>query len=180
MQTVTTTVNLPDDQLAEIGRVAVLWSHFEWQFEDCIHRLSGVSKKRARIMTQGMPVRPRILTIRGLMQERGLAGTPLANKFEAVAHQVTDKNAENERNTVVHSLWHLGKGNKQWYAVRTAGSWSPGPKKKVRRSVLPESTPMGRNQLIAVSNRLISLMMQMKEFNQGLRSALAPSRGKSR
>ena len=179
MRIISTTVDLPDDQLAEIGRVSVLWSHLEWQFEDCIRLLSGASKSRARIMTQGMPLRSRIMTVRALLQERGLVNT-LSAQFEPIAKEITDKHVESQRNTVVHSLWHQDKNTEQWHAVATAGSWYSGERlRRIRRSVLPESTPMGKNQLVTLSNQIVSLMRQMKKFRDMIKPGLASSPRKS-
>ena len=159
--------------------VSVLWSHLEWQFEDCIRMLSGTSKDRARIMTQGMPLRSRIMTVRALLQERGLINT-LSAQFEPIAKEITEKDVESQRNTVVHSLWHQDKNTKQWYAVITAGSWFSGKRLgRIRRSVLPESTPMGRPQLVTLSNRIILLMTQMNGFRRAVKSGLSASPKKS-
>ena len=61
---------LGDESLSEIGRITVHFALLEWTLIDVIHRLLGVSERRARIITSEMSFRGLQQLASSLVRER--------------------------------------------------------------------------------------------------------------
>jgi len=96
---------VPDNFLAEIGRVTAHFALLEYDLIELTHQLLGLSRNMARAITSELSFRGLQQLAASLLRERFPSEV---EKFESVLAKVSK--AEERRNTVSHSLW--GDGGK--------------------------------------------------------------------
>lgn len=164
--------DLPDWLFAGIGRIAAEWSLLEYELEETIRVLLDVDVKRARIITAGMNARSRLACISNMMQMRDIA----TNEFQTLRNRI-EKEIENERNKIVHSLW--GQIEPKWYIIRTGGKRDASGAIKLSRAVLPERIPMSSESFEEICSKIQTASNDLIAIRAQIASALPPSQHKS-
>jgi hypothetical protein len=94
---------LPDEHLAEIGRIVVHFAILEWNLVQLIHLLLATDPGTTRAITSQLSFRAELDLSAALVTEK--LGAQAANRFKPVAKLLLD--AADERNAVAHSIWGL-------------------------------------------------------------------------
>jgi len=106
LKIITKLTAVPDEFLAEIGRVTAHFALLEYDLIELTHQLLWLPEKMARSITSELSFRGLQQLAASLLRERFPSEV---EKFESVLTKVSK--AEERRNTVSHSLW--GSGGKR-------------------------------------------------------------------
>lgn len=98
-------LNIDDNTLAEIGKVAVMFSYLEHSLSEIITRvfmIGGCAREIGSIVTAELSFKQRISTLESLLLQLGKGTSSIAefNRIKSLLIQ-----AEESRNKVVHSVW---------------------------------------------------------------------------
>jgi hypothetical protein len=97
--------DLPDDYLAELGRIAVRWARLEADLGTAVAQLAFGSfpmAEHAAALTAHIPMRTRCDILRSLTAEI-IKDSPLAEELELLLQEIQE--VQGDRNDVIHSEW---------------------------------------------------------------------------
>jgi hypothetical protein len=104
-------VSIPDEYLAEIGRVSVQWSFLESMFDLCLMNLAGMQLHDSRAMAIFVHMTfPLKLDVFGTIVSELLPNYPRLDSYKEVLSQIRE--AQTARNVFVHSKWGMSEDGK--------------------------------------------------------------------
>jgi hypothetical protein len=118
--------DLPDDYLAEIGRITVRWSVVESLVHICLIRFSGGDPSEGRwlVLFTHMSAQQKIDALGALLEELNVS-LPLIGSEMHRAALCLIREAQSQRNAVTHATWEYANG------TATMGRYSARGKLKI-------------------------------------------------
>ena len=173
---------LPGWLASGIGCVAAEWSALEWELEETIRLLIPTHIQHGRIVSARAGMLARIMIATNLAQAyvlRKEMQVDLYEQFVEIGERI--KNAEEDRNKIIHGLWGLAED--QWYllwerqqrAVADFGKRSNGKAIKLRRAVLPQRELMTREKIKTIRSTIKACSAEMDSYRAKLEATLPPS-----
>ena len=144
-------VEIPGDMSLEVGNLVVAYSNLEHQFTAIIAIILQLNKPEARLALQSPPIFDSLDVVQDL-----LALKDFRPKFDFTAFREELKEINIWRNSVAHGVWLRHPETKAIYLRLTRGWWKQTQsfQPAVRRVVFPESVPMGKVEIEAITTRI--------------------------
>jgi hypothetical protein len=162
-----TTLDLPDDIAAGVGRLMAHWSYQTFLLAKVTYTILGVSPKQARVAVRDPRPEDYVTMIEELM---GLAGLTTSVSMKALKSGL--KELKSLRDTIAHGLWLRNTETDALHIQMIAGSWQPDSKarKSVSRRVSPEGRPVTvagletmRQGTVVTINQTTKLLEEIEE-----------------
>lgn len=148
--------DLPKEMSAGIGRIVTRWSYAEFNLQNLIYELTGVSDAVGRIALREPRLTDRLTMVLDLLEadDVELSGE-LLNEYKAIFRQAGELSSF--RDLCVHGTWSRPKELKSWCVTNTRGKWEQDAHKHGltgKKRIKPEGRMISPQVLQDVSDEL--------------------------